>query len=269
MLSNERLHHCACRQHVFSADTSGRHTLMVDPDQAHLLRDVAWCTSPVRRGSKRLQARATSKSPHVRKGDALHRQALRVRNADRRVRAIDGNLLNCATRNLQVVTRSDSSVFGKSGMMKKIIGVRYAKPPKWMRTDCFWHAEISVGGRKVFLGAFPSPEQATAAFDAAAVKLGRAATNQRLGFLSEKAAKTRLCKRAAKKARNVIRDYQGKRALEFTTAIAGGRNAEKIAGTVPGKGQGIHVNSNMGSRARRSRPSLENPVSTFNQVALL
>src|SRR5689334_25396867 len=82
------------KRYASTKDASGKHTLTVDAENVHLLRDTTWWVSPVRSGSTKLHARAGSSAPRIRKGQLLHRLAFRNLRSNRRVRAVDGNLLN-------------------------------------------------------------------------------------------------------------------------------------------------------------------------------
>ena len=216
MINNERVHNCACKvqglKHVFTADASDNHILIVDPVNVHLLTNTAWTVSPVHRRSKRLHARATHHAPGIRKGKLLPRSVFRLKGA-RRVRAINRNPLDARRANLQTCTRSDIAILNRSAPVRKIGGVHYSKPPRWnTRTECFWHTAISIRGDKVHLGSFRTPEEAAAAFDAAAIKVHGAgtSTNQKLGLLSFRVAKTKTCRKAARAARNKVNEHQVK-----------------------------------------------------------
>ena len=184
MISNDKIFKCACKvrglAHVFITDASGLHILIADPDSVHILQTVGWTVAPIHKRSQRLHARATHGTPGIRKGKLLHRSVFRLKG-ERRVRAINRNLLDARRTNLQTCTRSDIAILNRSAPVRKIVGVHYSVPPKWLLTDCFWHAAISVRGEKVHVGSFRTPDEAAAAFDAAAVKVHGAGTttNQR------------------------------------------------------------------------------------------
>jgi hypothetical protein len=89
------------KRYVTTTDVSGKHVLTVDIENAHLLRDMTWTVVPVRAGSTKLHGRACSSAPRIKKGALLHRRALRNIAPHRRVRALDGNLLNATKANLQ------------------------------------------------------------------------------------------------------------------------------------------------------------------------
>lgn len=214
MITNHRIYKCACKvrgqQHAFTADASGRHTLMADLANAHLLRDASWCVGPVRAGSKKLQARATSNAPGIKKGRLLHRLASRART--RKVRAVNGNPLDARKSNLQSLTKSDVVILNRSPSIKRLIGVRYAAPPRWLKTECTFHSSISIDGKKLHLGSFKTLEEAGAAYDAAAIRLygGKVTTNRSLGFISEKVRMTKVCRQAARSARARVAEHRAK-----------------------------------------------------------
>jgi hypothetical protein len=196
------------------------HTLIVDADKRRLLQDTGWCVSPVNRRSQRLHARATLNAPGIRKGQSLHRLVMRVAK-DRRVRALDGNLLNATSANLQSCTRSDVAILNRRGEPNKLVGVTHHVPPKWLRTQKHWSASIKVDGVKVHLGYFKSANEAGCAFDRAARYLyGRnAVTNQSLGLISAKVAATKTCRTAGRLARDRVRQFQEKATIERLPAL--------------------------------------------------
>jgi hypothetical protein len=64
----------------------------------------------------------------------------------------------------------------------------------------------------VHLGSYHTPEEAAAAFDAATIKVHGAGTttNVKLGLLSPRVAKTKVCRKAARVARNKVKEHQFK-----------------------------------------------------------
>lgn len=217
MINNDKVHHCACNvrglRHAFTADTTGKHILMTDRENAHLLQNAGWCVSPVYRDKpSKLHARATSRAPYIRKNRTLHRLASTVKNEKKRVRAINGNLLDARKANLQIISHSDQAIMNRAEPVTKLVGVHYAVPPLWLKTECHYHSSISIDAKKLHLGSFKTLEEAGAAFDAATIKVngGTATTNQSLGFISTRVAKTKACRRAAKAARNRVREHQSK-----------------------------------------------------------
>jgi hypothetical protein len=225
MIQDHKVHRCACKvrgqSHVFTLDASGRHVLMLEPGSVHLIRDASWFVEPMQRGKPALQARASTRAPGIKKGRALHRLALKVRDKKRSVRSLNGNLLDCRHANLQTLTRSDLAILSRREPMRELVGVQYDVPPKWLRTNCYHHASVKIDGVKVHLGSFPSKEEGACAVDAALRRLyGPDATcNEKLGLIPAKAARTKLCRRAAKVARRKVREHQQKVALEKTKAI--------------------------------------------------
>jgi hypothetical protein len=100
------------------------YALLVPPKRKRLLQDVGWSVGPVNKGSKRLQARANSDAPGIRRKSLLHRVVTRAAE-HRRVRAIDENLLNCTHDNLQTCARSDIAILNRRGEPTKLVGVTF------------------------------------------------------------------------------------------------------------------------------------------------
>ena len=251
MITDERVRSCACKvrgqQHFYTADASGRHTLIVDPANVHLLRDVGFGVSPVRAGSNQLQARATSCAPGVKKGRLLHTLATKART--RKVRAVNHNLLDARKSNLQLLTRSDVVVLNRSPSIKRLIGVREAAPPHWLKTECRFHSSISIDGQKLHLGSFKTLFEAGAAYDSAAIRLygGKVTTNRSLGFLSESVRKTKVCRQAARTARRRVDEHREKAtAVKLQALMAAKTDEERRAAFV--------------SLARRSTVSVSVPA---------
>ena len=164
MADNSRLqHHTDAKtgaRHVSTTDASGKHILTVDEENAYLLRDVSWTVAPVRKGSDKLQARASTSAPRVKKGALLHRSVFKSLRRDRRVRALDGNLLNATKSNLQVLSLSDVAILNRACPADKVVGVQHAIPPRWLKTSSHYHARIRFKGQYVHLGSFRTLEEA-------------------------------------------------------------------------------------------------------------
>jgi hypothetical protein len=193
MITNEQVRPCGCGLHSFTSDTSGKHTLIVDTDKKHLLQNAGWFVSPVNRGSRRVHARATGKALGVKKGQLLHRLVMRI-SKDRRIRAENGNLLDCRKANLQSVSRSDIAILNRRTTKDKLIGVTYPIAPRWMKSAKHYHAHIRADGVKLFLGSFKTREEAACCWDAAARRLygwKDATTNLKLGLIAAKVTRTR------------------------------------------------------------------------------
>ena len=162
MINNDKIFKCACevsgQRHLFTTDASGRHILIADPDSVHILQTVGWTVAPIHKRSQRLHARATHSAPGIRKGKLLHRSVFKLKG-ERRVRAINRNLLDVRRTNLQTCSRSDIAILNRSAPVRKIVGVHYSKPPRRLLTECFWHASMSVRGDKVHVGSFRTPEK--------------------------------------------------------------------------------------------------------------
>jgi hypothetical protein len=234
MISNDKVLRCACKvqglSHSFTADTSGVHVLMTDHERAHLLQNTSWYVAPVnRRNPSGLHARAASRAPRIKKGKLLHRLALGTREPKRKVRALNGNLLDCRRSNLQSVTQSDIRILNRADPVRKLVGVEYRVPPAWFKSDRHYHASISVDGVKVSLGSWKTLEEAGCAFDAAARRVhgANATTNQSLGFVSAKVASTKLCRMAAKFARRKVKEHKGKVAMDKLEAFEAATTPEE------------------------------------------
>jgi hypothetical protein len=102
------------------------HTLIVPARKRRLLQDVGWHVAPIKKGSTRLQARADSNAPGIRRKQLLHRLVAKAA-PHRRVRAIDGNLLNATPDNLQTCTRSDIAILNRRGELL-LTGLGSASP---------------------------------------------------------------------------------------------------------------------------------------------
>jgi hypothetical protein len=209
--TDDKVYRCACEgpeHHVFTAATTKPFIVIVDPEKERLLKDTGWNVSRVHYNSKRLQARATTMAPGIRKGRTLHRLVMGAHN--RRVRALNGNLLDARKRNLQTVSRSDISILNRGPTITKLAGVHRAEPPRWLKSDNIFHASINVGGTKLHLGSFKTPEEGAAAYDAAAIRAfgNKTTTNVKLGLLCPKVARAKVCRQRAKKARNIVKAHQ-------------------------------------------------------------
>jgi hypothetical protein len=225
MNSNDKVSEYVCpktgRRYFTTADTSGRHTLVVDPENVHLLQNVTWNVSPVDRDPTKLRARAVSKAPGIRPGRSLHRLVLRLKNPNRYARALDDNLLNATRANLQVVSKSDLAILNRASPANKVVGVRRSSMPKWLRSNKEHRATIRYNGVVLHLGNYRTVEEAGCAFDAAARRLyGKdAVTNRSLGLILEKAALTSAYRKSARHARRKVDEHKGKIALEKLAAF--------------------------------------------------
>ena len=209
MNTADRVWVCNCQAHAFTADTSGIHTLMVPVRKRRLLQNTGWHVAPINKGSKRLQARANSSAPGIRRKQLLHRLVTKAA-PHRRVRAIDGNLLNGTYDNLQTCSRSDVAILNRRGEPTKLVGVTYQVPPRWLKTEKRWSASIKVDGVAVHLGSWKSANEAGCAFDRAARMLygKNAVTNQCLGLITRQVAMTKVCRIASRQARNRVREHK-------------------------------------------------------------
>jgi hypothetical protein len=150
----------------------------------------------------------------------LHRLVMRA-GKDRRVRALDGNLLNATRTNLQLCSRSDVAILNRRAEPTKLVGVSYQVPPKWLKTSKHWSASLKIDGVKLHLGNWKSANEAGCAFDRAARYLygKNAVTNQSLGLISAKVAATKTCRTAGRLARNRVREHQAKISMERLPAF--------------------------------------------------
>jgi hypothetical protein len=119
---------------------------------------------------------------------------------------LDGNLLNATKANLQAVSRSDMAFLGKTRPADKLLGVQYAVPPRWLKTPFHYHSRIQIEGKHLHLGSFLTAEEAASAYDGAARRLygSQAVTNRSLGLISEKRARTKLLRTAARKGKGKV-----------------------------------------------------------------
>jgi hypothetical protein len=220
------------RRPQLAISPSGKYILVTDPEQANLLRDTTWSVAPVRPGKRsKLHARAACRALRIKKGRKLHRLAQKVKSK-RRARAINGNLLDCRRANLQSLTNSDIRILNRSKPVRKLVGVHHAVPPRWLKTDCHYHASITVAGEKVHLGSWRTLEEAGGAFDAAAQHLyGRkATTNRSLGFISATVTRTKVCRKAARAAKRKVKEHRQKIALEMLKAFEAAKTqGERLA----------------------------------------
>ena len=92
---------------------------------------------------------------------------------------VDGNRQNNAISNLRQASVTENNRNRRPAKGKRFVGVT------WNKRQQQWRASIEICGTKVFLGVFPSEEQAAEAFDRAA--LVRSRQFARLNF-PEKAA---------------------------------------------------------------------------------
>jgi hypothetical protein len=133
-----------------------------------------------------------------------------------------------------------------------------------------YQTHIWLKRAKLYLGSYQTLEEASVAYDAAAVMAHgkESVTNQSLGLLDPKVAQTKDCRRAAKQARRIIKlhrsgelakllktYWQAKTFREKAAIMAGVRAVGKPApGTIPETGAPLshHVRR---TSARASPPS--------------
>jgi hypothetical protein len=132
------------------------------------------------------------------------------------VRALDGNLLNARRENLQSLRRGDVRILSKTRPATKLVGVRYHVFPRWLKSECHWQASIRHNKKLIYLGSFKTAEEAACAFDKAARYLygETAVTNQSLGLISAAVARTKVCRLAARVAKEKVDAHKEKIALK-------------------------------------------------------
>ena len=138
------------------------------------------------------------------------------------MRAENGNLLDCRRSNLQSVSCSDIAILNRRTTKEKLIGVSHAVPPRWMKSTKHYHAHIRADGVKVFLGSFKTREEAACCWDAAARRLygwREATTNVKLGLITAKVTRTKICRLAARVGKHKIEDRQNKLAMAQVIAF--------------------------------------------------
>jgi hypothetical protein len=215
MIDNSNIYKCECRvrghAHTFTIDTSGKYVLLVDPDRAHLLRNVTWSVSPIHRKSKLLRARASTSAPRIKVGWQLHQLVMRSRTKSKRLWAVSRSYLDCRRANLRFVSHADVRILTTSRPSTQAVGVARPPQPKFFLTLLRpFHARISVGGTTLDLAWWATLEEAQCAYDAAAMMTHgpSASTNLSLGLLAPEVAKTKACKLAAKTARRIVREHR-------------------------------------------------------------
>ena len=96
----------------------------------------------------------------------LHRFILGEACAGLQVDHIDGNGLNDQQPNLRVCTKAEN---GCNQQLRKTT-ISGFKGVSWITDEQRWRAQIGVGGRRLHLGRFDTPEEAHAAYCAAAIR---------------------------------------------------------------------------------------------------
>jgi hypothetical protein len=215
MIDNTNVYRCACRvkglAHSFSAVANGNHVVMVDPSHAHLLGDITWTVSRMHSKSKLLRARASASAPGIKIGSQLHQLVMPLRGKGRRVWAINRNYLDTRCANLRPVSYADVRILSSSRPSTKAVGVSRPPQPKFFKTLLRpFHATIMARGKKLDLAWWSTLEEASAAYDAAALMVHgpTATTNQSLGLLSPEMAATTACRIAVKTARRVVHEHK-------------------------------------------------------------
>jgi hypothetical protein len=158
--------------------------------------------------------------PGIKIGKSLHRLVLRV-SPNRHVRALNGNLLDARKSNLQSLRRGDARILGRATPANNVVGVRRCSIPLWLKSDKEYRATIRHNGAVLHLGNFRTVEEAGCAFDAAARRLygADAVTNRTLGLITEKVARTKVCRKAARMARRKVDEHKGKIAMTKLAAF--------------------------------------------------
>lgn len=132
----------------------------VDIADLHFVQGRAWVADVTKRGGN---IYARGKFGNKRK--ALHRVIMDA-PPDKQVDHRDGNGLNCRRANLRIAT-SQQNRFNCGASANNRAGIKGAAAAPYDR----WKAQIQIGGRQTYLGTFDTPEEAGAAYIAAAESL--------------------------------------------------------------------------------------------------
>lgn len=154
-MNERRICHCACGDHVFAALTRGYMTL-VSPEDAGLLEAFSFCA---RIGAKNYAYAATS--PMRKDGGYLHRLIMGA-SAGQYVDHVSGDKMDNRRSNLRFCTLAENQQNRRS--------LRRDLPKGVTKDNGLFRAQISVNGRKINLGRYPTPDEAHAVYVTAARK---------------------------------------------------------------------------------------------------
>ena len=163
---------CNCGNHGFVGLTRG-FVAFVDPEHVSLIGNDHWRTT-MRKGV----VYASRTPPRYRDPELMHRLIMGVRPGQL-IDHTDSNGLNNRTENLRICTAKENLRNRRMHRGKDI-------PFKGTYRDSSgYYARIMVSGKAHHLGRFRTPEEAAAAYDAAAINLhgAFARTNAALGLL--------------------------------------------------------------------------------------
>jgi hypothetical protein len=144
---------CECGDHAFVAITRGL-TTMVSPEDAHLL-ERRWVATPHTRYSSRVMAGDGRSTRH------LGRAVLQLSDPGLWADHISGDPLDNRRSNLRPATPSQNAYNRRLNTWRDL-------PRGVHRNKGGFQAEITVNGRRWKLGTFRTPEEAHAAYVAAA-----------------------------------------------------------------------------------------------------
>lgn len=136
---------------------------VIDASDAHLVDSFNWCASE---NGYCVYAKHVHTSDGGRKTMLLHR-VITGADDDVIVDHIDGNGLNNRRSNLRTATHSQNMFNQRTGRAN----TSGFKGVSWHKDMAKWEAHIQANGKKVNLGYFSSPEDASNARKAAAVRL--------------------------------------------------------------------------------------------------
>lgn len=142
--------------------TRGYFAIVDDVDYEHLSKHK-WCVS--RGGGGSIYAVRTIRVCGKNKTVRMHRTILRTETG-RYVDHRDGNGLNNTRANLRLATTSQNAWNGKHRR-----GISGLKGAAFHKRTKKWVVQIRANGRRHYLGAFSTPQEAHAAYRAGAIRL--------------------------------------------------------------------------------------------------